>query len=90
VAKASTIARRQGLTNLDGGQRSRQGATDDTTTNHQQERQRHSDVGTGCSNSDGGGKGAAATFVDSGCRQQRWRWDGANGANGGIIDGSGS
>ena len=46
-----------GLTNSDGRQLSRQGAADDTSTNHQQERWRHSDVSRGCSNSDGGDKG---------------------------------
>ncbi len=51
---------------MDGGQRSRQGATDDTTTNHQQERLRGNDVGEGCSDGDGGGKGkgvVAAAFA---------------------------
>ena len=52
-----TIARWRGLINSDGRQRSRRGATDDTTTNHQQEHWRRSDIGRGCSNSDGGGKG---------------------------------
>ena len=42
---------------MDGRQRSRRGATDNTTTNHQEERQRCSDLGGGCSNSDSGGKG---------------------------------
>ena len=42
---------------MDGGQRSRQGATDVTTTNHQQESWRGDDVDKGCSNGDGGGKG---------------------------------
>ena len=41
---------------MDGGQFSRQGATDDTTTNHQQERKRCSDIGRGCSNSESRGK----------------------------------
>ena len=56
-----------GLTNLDGGQCSRRGATDNTVTKHQQKRRRCSDVGRGCSDSDGGGKGdgrvAAALVV---------------------------
>ncbi len=46
-----------GLTNLDSGQRSRQGATDNTATNHQQERRRGDDVGKDCSDGDSGGKG---------------------------------
>ena len=53
-----------GLTNLDGRQHSRQGATDDTTTNHRQERRRGNDVGKGCSDGDGGGKGQGC---DGGC-----------------------
>ena len=53
---------------MDGGLRSRRGATDDTTTNHQQERRRGDDIGKGCNNGDVGGKGkavagAAATDV---------------------------
>ena len=55
--KASTITRWWGLINLDGGRHSWRGATDDTTTNQRQERWRRSDVGRGCSGSDGGGKG---------------------------------
>ena len=43
-----------GLTNLDGGQRSRQGVTGDTTTNHRQECWRHSEAGGGCSDGRGG------------------------------------
>ena len=50
------IARWKGLTNSDGGQHSRQGATDNTTSSHQQEPQRSSDVDGGCSNIDNGGK----------------------------------
>ena len=50
-------ARQRGLTNLDGRQRSRQGVTDDTTTNHQQERWRGDNVGVCCRVGDGGGKG---------------------------------
>ena len=50
-------ARQWVLTNLDGRQRSRQGATDDATTNHRQERWRGDDVGEGCSDGDSGGKG---------------------------------
>ena len=46
-----------GLTNLDNGQCSRRGVTDNTTTNHQQEHWRCSDVGIGCSNSESRGKG---------------------------------
>ena len=57
IAAVIVDHRAGGLTNLDGGQRSRQGATDNTTTNHQQERQRGDDVGKGCSDGDGGGKG---------------------------------
>ena len=49
-------ARWRELTNLDGGQCSRQGATDDATTNHRQEHRRCSDVDGGCSNSDSRGK----------------------------------
>ncbi len=58
---------------MDGGQRSRRGATDDITTNHRQERRRGNDVGEGCSDGDGGGKGkgvvaaalAAAVAMDN-------------------------
>jgi hypothetical protein len=53
----------EGLTNLDGGRRSRQGATDDTTTNHQQECWRCSDIGGGCSNSESRGKGEGVVAV---------------------------
>ena len=42
---------------MDSGQRSRQAATEDTAINHRQERWRGNDVGKGCSNGDGGGKG---------------------------------
>ncbi len=42
---------------MDGGQGSRRRVTEDTITNHQQERQRCSDVGGGCSNSESGDKG---------------------------------
>jgi hypothetical protein len=50
---------------LDGGRRSRQGATDDTTTNHQQERWRCSDIGRGCSDSESGGKGEGVVVAAS-------------------------
>ena len=51
---------------MDGGQRSRQGGvTDDTTTNHRQERWRCSDVGKGCSNSESGGKGKGVVATAS-------------------------
>ena len=47
-----------GVTNSDGGQHSRRGATEDTTTNHQQaEHRRHGDIGGGCSDGDSVGKG---------------------------------
>jgi hypothetical protein len=65
VAKASTIARWQGLINLNGGRCSRQGASDETTTNHQQEIWRRSDVKRGCSDSDGGGKGEGVVVAAS-------------------------
>ena len=42
---------------MDGGQRSRQEATDDTTTNHRQECWRGNDIGKGCNDGDDGGKG---------------------------------
>ena len=50
---------------MDGGQRSRQGATDVTTTNHQQESWRGDDVDKGCSNGDGGGKGKGVVAAAS-------------------------
>ena len=52
---------------MDGRQCSRQGATDNTTTNHRQDCRRCSDVGGGCSKCENGGKGedlvAAASAV---------------------------
>ena len=42
---------------MDGGQHSRRGATDDTTTNHRQEHWRGDALGEDCSDGDGGGKG---------------------------------
>jgi hypothetical protein len=50
------------------GQRTTQqamGATDDTITNHGQERWRHSDVGGGCNDSDSGGKGEGMVVAES-------------------------
>ena len=52
---------------MDGGRRSRRVVTDYTTINHQQEHRRGNDVGKGCSNGDGGGKGkgvVAAALVE--------------------------
>jgi len=54
-----------GLTNLDGGQCSRQGVIGNTTTNHQQERWRRSEAGGGCSDSDSGGKGEGVVAAAS-------------------------
>ncbi len=50
---------------MDGGRCSRQGETDDTTTNHQQEHWRGDDVGESCSNGDGGGKGKGVVAAAS-------------------------
>ena len=54
---------------MDGRQRSRRGATDNTTTTHQQECRRGDDIGKGFSNGDSGGKGKGKGLV--GRRQRR-------------------
>ena len=73
-----------------GWQTLQQARGDNTTTNHRQECQRHSDVDRGFSNSDIRGKGATTTFVNISCCQRRRRWDGADCAYGSVVDGKGS